>query len=447
MAAELTLVRPDPPAAPKPAAASWGGGAQPSAAVSGYWTPTRMRAALDANDAGSFAGIVSLRSYLTRDARVGGQGGARGQRISAPMGLDAYLELPEAYESTDRRSPAQRVLDAAKPILESGAFGPLVRAHLEGELADFGIGIGVVSWQPSGGGGEWTPTFTPWPLDAVRVDQVTGTLFATFADGTEEPIVPGDGRWIVIRASLVRPWEMGAVRCICAPVLERCYARRDASRASEAAGQSPLVGTAPRDADKTTELPQFEAAMQGITTGKQGMVKGEGFTVDRLWSKGDIADVFFRIAEIGSSDVAIGFLGTDATMAKGTTGTYGAVSVLDGVRYDLVEADCAALRATWLQIAEPFAVYNYARADLAPRLDIDVPDPEEDAHEAAEHKEVRESRAAFFVELTSARAAGPVTPAIVLEIAEAHDVDVSVEYAAILASPATPATSSLTSAA
>jgi len=440
MAAELTLVRPDPPPPPKPAATSWGGGSQPSGAISGYWTPIRMRAALDANDAGSFAGIVALRSYLTRDARVGGQGGARGQRISAPMGLDACLELPEAYESTDRRSPAQRVLDAAKPILESGAYGPLVRAHLEGELADFGIGIGAISWQPSGGGGEWTPTFTPWPLDATRVEPVTGRLLATFADGTEEPITPGDGRWVVIAASLVRPWEMGAIRCICTPVLERCYARRDASRASEAAGQSPLVGTSPKDA-LPAEKASFETATQGITTGKQGIVVGEGFKVDRLWSKGDLADVFFTIAKIGSSDIAIGYNGTDATMEKGSTGTYGAVVELNGVRYDLVEADCGSLRATWAQIAVPFAVYNYGRADLAPRLDLDVPDPEEDAHEAAERTETRAARAAFFTELASAKAAGPVTPAIVTEIAAAHHVEVSADYAAALAiqtSPLTP---------
>lgn len=436
MAAELTLIRPDPPPETKPSAASWGGGAQPSGAISGYWTPARMRAALDNNDAGYFAGIVALRSYLTRDARVGGQGGARGQRISAPMGLDARLELPEAYESTDRRSPAQRVLDAAKPILESGAFGPLVRAHLEGELADFGVGYGVISWQPSGGGGGWTPVFTPWALDATRVDSITGQIFATFADGTEEPITPGDGRWIAIQASLVRPWEMGAIRCIATPVLERCYARRDASRASEAAGQSPVISGVPRDASPT-ERAAFETAAQGITTGKQGMVKGEGYTVERLWSKGDIADVFFRIAEIGSSDVAIGYLGTDGTMEKGKVGTFGAVAVLDGVRYDLVEADCGAHRATWLQISEPFAVYNFGRVDLAPRLDIDVPDPEEDAHEAAEHEATRKARAAFLTEIASAKQLGPLTIEVVTEIAAAHDVDVSPGYAALLAGAST----------
>jgi hypothetical protein len=349
------------------------------------------------------------------------------------MGLDACLELPEGYERSDGRSPAQRVLDAAAPVLEDGAFGPLVRAHLEGELADMGLGIGALSWQPSGGGGEWAPVFTPWPLDATRVDTITGQLYATFADGSEEPITPGDGRWVMIRSALVRPWEMGAIRCIAASVLERCYARRDASRASEAAGQSPIVATAPRDADKVKELPEFVASVQGITAGKQGMFKAEGFSVDRLWSKGDIADVFFRIAEIGSADVAIGYLGTDGTMSKGTTGTYGAVAVLDGVRYDLVEADCAALRAAWRQIALPFAVYNFARADLAPCLDIDVPDPEEDAHEAAEHKETRESRAAFHAEITIARAAGSLTPTIVMEVALAHDVEISEQYAAALA--------------
>jgi hypothetical protein len=427
MPADVVPIRPDPPTAPaRPSSVAGSSGAQPSYAISGWWTPARLRAALDANDAGSFDAIEALRSNLTRDARVGGQGGSRGQRIATPLGLPRELKLPEGYESNDKRSPAARVLDAALALLKDGAaFGPLVQAHLEGELADFGVGYGVLTWVPTGGGGAMMPRFDPWPLSATRFDEERGEVVAMLADGTEEPLTPGDGRWVRVASTLVRPWEDGAVRSISSAVMSRAYSDRDANRFQEAAGQNPLIGTVPTGT-QDKERDQFIADTRGLATGRQVGVKYDGYEWERLASNAEQATIFLDWSKFKASDAAIGYVGQDGTAAKGDTGTYGAVAVLDGVRYDLVERDVAQQSAAFSQIAGPFAFYNFGRADLAPTLFYAVPDPEEDARAKAERDEARLAREAFHKELASLRASGASLDAkLVMEVATAHAVTIS----------------------
>jgi hypothetical protein len=415
-------LQPEPPQdRPRP----WGQAHQPSYAISGVWTPARVRAALDANDAGDFAQIAQLRSSVTRDPRIGGQGGARGQRVSTPLGLAFELCLPEGYDSSDLRSPAARIRDAAAPLYGAeGALGYSFQAFLEGENVDFGIGFATLTWEPSGGGGTWLPRAEPWPIDAVRLDTTTGCYMAA-VEGGEEVITPGDGRWVMISATAYRPFEEGAQRNVGDTFLSRAWGKRDANRFSEAAGQNPLIATVPKGADPN-ERAAFERDSRALTTGKQGLVKWEGYEVERLGSEVEHVRVFSEIIALGATEIAIAFLGQDGTAAQGKDGTYGAKKVLDGVRYDLVERDVMALAAANAQILVPFAYYNYGRAALAPRARWLVPDPEEEARHGAEREEARKARAAFWQEIGQARTGGAeLTRELVLEISTAHGVELS----------------------
>ena len=376
--------------------------------------------------------LIQARNSMTRDARIAG---ARLQRIAAPLDQELLVE-PADGRTRSRLSPAGRICEDVESLFSEG--GPLdypLRAHRAAELADFGVCVSIQRWEPSPGGGSWTPQIEPWPLDATKIDPATGNLIAVY-EGGEEPISSGDGRWIMDRASLLYPWLEGAVRPAVEPWLARAFANRDASRFSESAGQNPVIGTLPEQPNEPHDA-QFIDDCKGISAGKNGMVKREGYKVERLGSDADQVTIFEKNEARAARDAAIAYLGQDGTAAKGTTGTYGAVKVLDGVRFDLVQRDCKALDGGHHDVIEPYVFYNYGDVRLCPRAYYNVPDPDETARELAEHAQARDDRSAFLKELQSLRALGvTLTPDLVREVAQEYEVEVSDAMAQALA--ATP---------
>lgn len=430
--ATVTPIRPveSLKSAPKP-----GGTAtmQPSAIMTGWWTVPRVRAAIDANDMGTFDMIHAFRGTITRHPRIGGQGGARGQRIATPLGVQHELTLPEGYGSDDMRSPAARMRDEVKRALfaDGGPLGHDMRAYLEGELADFGMGFAVVSWTPTAGGGAVMPTIEPWPLSAVELRE--GRLVALTSEGSDEPIMPGDGRWLMIQASKHEPWREGAVRSLAEPFMSNANVRRDADRLSEAAGQNPVIGELPEGvAVGSKDELAFRLTINNIAKGYQAVMKRAGYNIERL--KSDAAEharIFEILWALTDKDAAHAYLGQDGTAETGSTGTYGARKVLDGVRRDLVERDCKAHEACYAQIIGPYVWYNHGRADLAPRARFLVPDEAELARAKQGREEKRAARKAFHEELSSF--GDRLTPTIVKAIAAEHDVVCSDEMAEALA--------------
>jgi hypothetical protein len=390
----------------------------------------RVRDALDQNDAGSFAMIEMLRKTITRHPRIGGQGGARGQRIATPLGIKHEIALPEGYGSSDLRSPAARVRDEVTDVFKR-YYGHGMRAYLEGELADFGLGFASITWAPTGGGGAVVPTIAPWPISAV--DLVEGRLMAMLADGKREPIVPGDGRWIMIAASKHEPWMEGAIRCISEPFLSNTQARRDSDRLSEATGQNPVIGSLPAEEPQGSKNEvAFRGTLDGIATGKQVVIKRDGYSVERLRSNGaEHVKIFESNFTVRHSDIAHAYLGQDGTAEKGSTGTYGAVAVLDGVRDDIVIRDCMSLSEADEQVIIPYCWYNHGRTDIAPRSCYLVPDAAAEAKAKQEREETRSARKAFHEELASF--GDGLTPEIVLAVAEEHRVNCSDAMAKALA--------------
>lgn len=421
--AEPSNVIPIRPVTDQPPLKPIGGTAhQPAYVVTGQWTPARARAAVDAADAGSFGGIVQFQAALTRDPRIAG---ARAQRCAAPLDQELCVDLPVGVSPTDKESPAALVRDDVSTLFaDDGAVGHALRGHFQGELADYGFSVATIRWIPSGGGGSWFPLVEPWPLDATSVDSETGALLACTETG-EIPITPGDGRWLIVRSTLKRPWLEGAVRSTVEPLLARTFVNRDASRFSESAGQNPVIGTVPRQNDPK-DRDQFIGDLKGITTGKQGMVKYEGYGVDRLNTKAEQIKIFESIEARAARDGVIAYLGQDGTAQKGDTGTYGAVRVLDGVRFDLIQRDCLALASGFCHVVTPYVVYNYGSAEFAPRVRYNVPDPDETARETAEHERERADRAAMMKELTTLQALGArMTAELVLEVADQYEIVMS----------------------
>lgn len=403
---------------------------QPSAVLTGYWTVRRVRDALDQNDMGSFSSIEMFRTTITRHPRIGGQGGVRGQRIATPLGIKRQFDLPEGYDSADLRSPAARLRDEVKDVFVR-CFGHDLHAYLEGELADFGMGFCAVQWIPTGGGGAVVPVIEPWPLSAVEL--VDGRLTAMLADGKNEPICPGDGRWIMIAASKHEPWRQGAVRSIAEPFISNSQARRDSDRLSEATGQNPVIGSLPEStAAGGDDEKAFRATIEGISTGKQAVLKRDGYAIERLRSHGaEHVEIFASNFRVRHSDIAHAYVGQDGTAEKGSTGTYGAVKVLDGVREDIVIRDCLSLAAADSQLIVPYCYYNHGRSDLAPRSCYLVPDQGEEARSKQAREEKRAARKAFHEELTAF--GDGLTPEIVLAVAREHEISCSSEMAHALA--------------
>lgn len=419
----VDVVRPDPESSKiEPI----GGKNQPSYAVSGTWTPDAVRAALDENDAGRFAPISLLASHCTRHPDFIS---ARRQRISASIGMEFKLELPSGYDSNDSRSPAARVRDRAKPMVEAQLTSGL-DAYFVGRIADFGIAHAVIHWEPLGDGSAWMPVVQPWPFEATEIDS-NGDRVALLKDGAREKITPGDGRWIEVISSIERPQECGGIRALGAQFLAVSHADRDASRFSEAAGQNPVIATRSKEQgyDQGGDQADLIKAAQNISRGYQGVTISPGQTIDRLNSNAGQIKIFEYLTSLGASRIAIVYLGQDGTIKTGTAGTYGARQVLEAVAFRLAKQDAIILREAYKQILIPWAFYNYGRPDLAPMAEWEVPDAAAEAREAAEGQEVRLNRQAFLAEVAQLKIGGaPLTLEILREIAEQYDVEASDAY-------------------
>lgn len=403
-----------------------GGKNQPSFAISNTWTPDGVRRALDENDAGLFSLISLLSSHVTRHPDFIA---ARRQRVSTPIGMDFELELPSGYESGDARSPAARIRDRAKPMIEAQTTAGL-DAYIIGELADFGMAHAVMHWEPTGDGSAWRPVIQPWPHEAVEIDS-NGDRIALLKDGGREKITPGDGRWIEVLASLKRPHELGAIRALAAQFLAVAHADRDASRFSEAAGQNPVIATRSKEQgyDQTADQTGLITAAQNISKGYQGATISPGQTIARLNSNAGQIKIFEYLCTLGASRIAKVYLGQDGTIATGTTGTYGARQVLQSVAFRLAKEDALALHQAYKQILVPWAFYNFARPDLAPFAVWEVPDADEEAREAAEGLETRQNRLAFLNEIERLKNGGAaLTLELAAEIADAYDLECSDAY-------------------
>lgn len=212
------------------------------------WTPAKVRAAEQRADSGNLYDAATLCEWLLGDEAVASGLEARSQ---------ALLGLEPSFEPTGDKRRA----GVAVKALEVGQ--DYFRSYPESELEQLvvwrlllGVAPGRHNWtEPQAThDGRILPNLEFWHPQQLRYDFTKAGWFGRNTNGSEFPIEPGNGVWVLHALTKHRPWSRGLWRSLARWVIFKWLAAQDYARHSEQG--AVLV------ASNQTENPQGDLAEQ-----------------------------------------------------------------------------------------------------------------------------------------------------------------------------------------
>lgn len=314
-------------------------------------------------------------AILLSDSRV--QAGAA-SRLSI-LGRPVDFRIPRKYrDSPAAKECLEAFVDAWPEMASEAALGELQRWTL-----GMGFGIAQILWDTSGDYA--IPHPLPWHPKYSYFHWLYRCYVAITLDG-QEPIIPGDGSWILHAPfGAYRGWMRGALGSVTPWWLGRSYALRDWMRYSEKHGLPILKLKTPAVGDPhQQQVVRFSMANMGseaLLHLPQNPPPALSYDVDLLEARDTAHEGFRMLIEQCNQEITLALLAQTLTTSMPAEGgsSYAAARVHAGVLQGLMEADARALAFTvYQQIARPFAAMNFGNPDLAPRILWDVT-PFEDA--------------------------------------------------------------------
>jgi len=348
--------------------------------VSPEWDVAAIRSIVREHEAGLLTRSAMLAEVMDRSPRIQS---ALNTRCLGVLGLPCVVEPALADdEDASFASELAATWEAALPeVCPEETLGELLRWAVM-----LGVAVAEVIWEQDRSGA-WVPRLRPWhPMHIYwRWDLRQYTVI------TQEgvvPILPGDGKWVVLTYARTRSWMRGAVRCLGLEDAVRTYAVRDWARYSEKHG-FPIVGLKVPLASSETQQTR-DMVDEVMSLGSEGLIvlpqserQGASYDATLIEPRDTAWQAFERLIERCDADVSLAILGQNLT-SEVTGGSFAAAQVHDRVRTDYLEADSAliasALRA---QLAVPWAQFNYGRPELAPTARWDASPPSDRGDEAS----------------------------------------------------------------
>ncbi len=290
---------------------------------------------------------------------------------------------------------------------------PDTLADIHGCLVNHGIAIGFNVATPRDDGSRIDFEHRYWPIEFVRWDpidrcfkarvdpmgqpavipapvRIEGELQAYQSINVwEEPIVHGDGRWVIYKKHEVYPWRDEAAILPAAMVWARhAFAVRDWAKGSVAHGSAKVIGELPvgvaltkEGGALTDEAAAFLELLKSIgTSDSPSGIRPAGAKTDFLTNTSTAWNVWSELVLNAERAAARIYLGTDGTLGSvgGSPGVD--VTALFGVASTKVQGDLACIeRGILTGVIEPWCAVNFGDSTLAPRRRYMVPDGESDA--------------------------------------------------------------------
>lgn len=348
--------------------------------VSPEWDVTAIRSIVREHEAGLLTRSAMLAEVMDRSPRIQS---ALNTRTLSVLGLPSVVE-PALADDEDASLASELAATWEASLAEvcpEETLGELLRWAVM-----LGVALAEVVWEQDRSGA-WLPRLRPWhPMHLYwRWDLRQYTVV------TQEgviPILPGDGKWLILTYARTRSWMRGAVRCLGLEDAIRTYAVRDWARYSEKHG-FPLVGLkVPMGSQETAETRgMVEEVMalgsEGLLVLPQSERAGASYDATLIEPRDTAWQAFERLIERCDADVSLAILGQNLT-SEVTGGSFAAAQVHDRVRTDYLEADSALLAsAIRAQLAVPWAQFNYGRPELAPLTRWDASPPADRGEEAS----------------------------------------------------------------
>lgn len=412
----------------------------PAAAYS--WSIEQIVAARDAQMAGRFRLPARLAESMGTDDAIFT---ARNVRLAPVQSLSVKIEAGRGPKADTIANEADALFGDRGVAISSETI-----TTIRQQLADHGVGFASVSWSARGDGSRIDPILSAWPIewvdwDPVRCCYVTqvrrlecepeptpGALIPTAALGTGsplEPIIHGNGRWIVFAKSELLPHRLDAALLPAALVWARhAFAMRDWAKGSASHGNAKVVGELPPDtaltdaeANLTKEAEAFMTLLQAISSQDAPYgIRPAGSKIDYLTNSSRAWEVWSKLAEAAERAAARIYLGTDGVLGAQGGAPGVDISALFGVATSKVQSDLRCIeKGLQTGLISPWTAINFGDDKQAPTRSYIFPDPDE----AAVREDFAKRNAAFNADVKAYRDNGfVVDQALVDKLADLHGV-------------------------
>lgn len=322
------------------------------------------------------------------------------------------------------------VANEAEGLFGSKGVGitPDTIADVQASLVDHGLAVGLNSHSVRADGSRVDMSMQAWPMEFVRWDPMLRSLVTQVDGGPVEPIVHGDGRWVVFRRNELEPFKHGALVATSLVWARHAFALRDWAKASVAHGNAKVIGELPaqiplqKDGTLSADATKFLELLRAIASADSPVgIRPAGSKTDFLANGSTAWQVWKELVLNAEKAAARIYLGTDGVLGAGGGAPGVDIGALFGVATTKVQGDIACIeRAILTGVIEPWCALNFGDSTLAPTRKYLLPDADEDAR----HKAHAERKSAFYADIAAARANGfEVTQAFVDELAEQYDVE------------------------
>ena len=331
-------------------------------------TVATVRHILDNHEHGDFYASAQLADRLDRNTRIRG---ALDSRVRALLGSESKVVAPEHAVGDPLTESITRKIGAWwHTVVNESVLEGMLRSH-----TTMGFSIAEQTWEVRRIGikSTWMPVLHPWHCGWAGYNQARDGFYVSDAKGKHVPVVPGNGRWLMLNATAVYPWMRGVIRCVGLGDVLRGQAVCNWSRWAEKHGIPITKVSVPRNEVNAYATKRFMRDLRLM--GRQGHIKlptdEEGkkqFDVEFAEMKAKGWDGFQGLIGLTDTDVSIAILGQNLT-SEVSGGSYAAAKVHDEVRLDLVKADAEMLSTCVREcVFKPWVKYNYGAhlVDLAP---------------------------------------------------------------------------------
>jgi hypothetical protein len=361
----------------------------------GTWSIADIYAARDAQMAGNFRLPAKLAKAIGTDGAIFT---SRLARLAPVQSLTVQIEPGKGPK-------AAKIAEEAEALFgEHGiAISPATETSLRLALVDHGIAIAVINKSPRDDGSRVDMTVAAWPMAWVRWDptrdcyvtqvqeldeepEAGARLFAATV-GFEEPIVHGNGRWIVFAKSEIEPHTLDAAILPAAMIWpRRAFALRDWAKGSAVHGNVKVVGELPEGDPLTDELGEpsqqavaFRTLLEAIASQNAPFgIRPSGSKIDLLANPSGAWEVFAKLTEVSERDAARIYLGTDGVLGAQGGAPGVDISLLMGVASTKIQSDLTCMAGAFQSgIIAYWCAINFGDDKAAPTRRYIFPDPDE----------------------------------------------------------------------
>lgn len=336
----------------------------------GGWSPERAQKAAMSAEGGEIQSLADLVEAILTDDRVDGVLATR---------THGLLGLPLTFVggSEESRQYMQGAGDAPGEWWQMHDEAELVRLMAWGLV--LGVGVAQRVQLPRVIGQPYRYKIETWSPRWLRYSYDHGWSILT-AEG-EQPIVPGDGRWILFTPyGAKKPWSWGKWNALVFPWLLKRFALEDRANHSQIMGSPFLLGMVGKGSTEK-QRSKFLRQLNGL--GRAGkFVLPDGWDLQIREATGRNWQIYTEQAEWADQAITITLSGQLVT-TEGTTG-FSSGNIHDQIKADMIRFDAERLSSTLReQSLLPWAWANHGDPQAAPWPQWETKRPKDEGDQAS----------------------------------------------------------------